>query len=279
MTQPRPTLPAASTPVAAARKPRGRSRPSERNLRIYEAVRLHGRTQQQLARETGLSQGRVSQICRQVAAWRDAAACAVGASPPDAAHRAQVERQLLKRQLEQVCRTALAQLERQRQPLVTERHVRRGTASWTEIIRRDQRPDARWIKIAARASNLILELDDRQADQMQEDAARLAALVRQAQQVMDQQRAEAGNSAASGGPRNGYRTSINSSYDGPANSPDSAPRAAANDNATSRGTTLCGDPAAGGERPAERGEEKCKIGSNYERPASTAGRGAAAHCP
>ena len=38
--------------------------PSERNLQVYEAVGLRGQGQAAVARQFGLSQQRVSQICR-----------------------------------------------------------------------------------------------------------------------------------------------------------------------------------------------------------------------
>jgi hypothetical protein len=45
--------------------------PSPRNVEIYSRVREHGERQDEVAKELGLSQGRVAQICNQVQNWRE----------------------------------------------------------------------------------------------------------------------------------------------------------------------------------------------------------------
>src|SRR6187431_2149262 len=59
-----------STPI---RQPRKRPAPSARDQEIYLAWQVHGQTQDQLAEKHKLTQCRVSQIVRKVAAWRSKA--------------------------------------------------------------------------------------------------------------------------------------------------------------------------------------------------------------
>src|SRR6185503_11276007 len=61
------------------RLPRKRRQPSERDQALFNLRQAKGWTQERIAKEHRLSQSRVSQILRRVAAWREAQQPASGA--------------------------------------------------------------------------------------------------------------------------------------------------------------------------------------------------------
>src|SRR5436190_4789134 len=74
-----PVMNAVQSPVATALPkpdhrslPRRKRTPSERDQALFDLRHAKGWTQERLAREHKLSQSRVSQILRRVAAWREA---------------------------------------------------------------------------------------------------------------------------------------------------------------------------------------------------------------
>jgi hypothetical protein len=78
-----------------AQAARRRRRPSERNLKIYEQVHVIGNDQSALAAEHGISQPRISAICRQVQRWLSARSPAVRGEP-QAAGRQRAEAQWMR---------------------------------------------------------------------------------------------------------------------------------------------------------------------------------------
>lgn len=151
--------------------------PSERNLRVHAAACLDGQKQAAVAEQFGLSQQRVSKICQQVEAWREAA----NPSDPAASDRRRVERQRLRQRLEQLWAWTAHEYERSRQPIVVERRGVRNGQTWSETTQRDSGRGEFWIRCAANISRLMLQFD--LAASPDGDEARLAQFSAQAAEL------------------------------------------------------------------------------------------------
>ncbi len=107
---------------------RAKHRPSERNQLIFREVRVLGHSQAGVAQRFGVSQVRVSQICRQVDRWQ--AWVAAHRRPP--ADQAQQERLNLladRERCERIYLAAVGRILRSEERLITERtRVRNGQA-------------------------------------------------------------------------------------------------------------------------------------------------------
>ncbi|MEX2173398.1 MAG: hypothetical protein WD872_03495 [Pirellulaceae bacterium] len=138
--------------------PRRKRQPSERNLQIYEQVRMLGQSQTAVAQRHGLSQRRVSQICQQTDRWRGQPTVRADGQQ-SAGESRQANRLLVRRRYEQLYVMAVRQMLREREALVTERRVERDGK--TTVQRTSQRlpVNPQWLKIAGNASRQIAKLD------------------------------------------------------------------------------------------------------------------------
>ena len=162
---------------------RARPRPSERNLQIYEAVRLHGETQAAVAAVLGLSQRRVSTICRQVEIWRPSSRRPTAPRPPI---RPGSSGNCSAGNWSGCFTWRRARCTALRLPLVVERRGGQATEAWCETTTRDQVPCAKWIRVAARASELLVQLESLPLPQYLDEAQRLAQIAATAQQFLRQ---------------------------------------------------------------------------------------------
>jgi hypothetical protein len=135
-----------------------RRKPSERNLRIYEEVRVEGIEQAEVAALHGVSPRRVSAICQQVDRW-------YGEQEPwqrgelQGASDHQAERLVARRRLAHVYSWAMRGLKFSGQSL-TEGHTTipdHGPAV-RKHVSRDQKFNVQWLKIAKGAAEQLLAL-------------------------------------------------------------------------------------------------------------------------
>jgi hypothetical protein len=142
------------------------SRPSQRNLEIYEEVHVKGKSQLEVGAFRGLSQSRVSAICRQVARWRGAHESSE-LGEPQGASKVRAERWLTRRRLEEVYGWTLRGLESSGQSLVS--HVtqdRDDGPTRRTITRKEQNLNVQWAKVARATVNdlhKLAELDEPEA--------------------------------------------------------------------------------------------------------------------
>jgi len=135
--------------------------PSQRNQQIAAAVRLHGQKQVEVAKEFGISQRRVSQICQQVERWH-------GCVNPsergevDGDERRWSDRTLSREQLTEVYRRSMRAFARSERPLATRRRGKRADGGkWSERCARDQKLDTGSLRVALRAVEMQWKLADR----------------------------------------------------------------------------------------------------------------------
>ncbi len=147
-----------------AAKARRIRRPSERNLRVFEQVRQLGRTQAEVAAEYGISQERVSQICRQIDRWWARTHAEPGRD------RRRAELLLARRRFERIFTHAARELAKENIALVTQRTVwRAGDQARREETTRTQPQSPQWGKIVLATSRHLARLD---AQLGPDDAAR-----------------------------------------------------------------------------------------------------------
>ena len=134
---------------------------SQRNQQIAAAVRLHGQKQVEVAKEFGISQRRVSQICQQVERWH-------GCVNPsergevDGDERRWSDRTLSREQLTEVYRRSMRAFARSERPLATRRRGKRADGGkWSERCARDQKLDTGSLRVALRAVEMQWKLADR----------------------------------------------------------------------------------------------------------------------
>jgi hypothetical protein len=135
-----------------------RRKPSERNLRIYEEVRVEGIEQAEVAALHGVSPRRVSAICQQVDRW-------YGEQEPwqrgelQGASDRQAEHLVARRRLAHVYSWAMRGLKSSGQTL-TEGHTTIPDHGTTvrKHISRDQKFNVQWLKIAKGAAEKLLAL-------------------------------------------------------------------------------------------------------------------------
>jgi hypothetical protein len=137
-----------------------RKRPSERNLRIADEVRVGGRTQSEVAADFGISQRRVSQICRQVEQWFASPGWLRGETCGQDEERAMEE--LTRRQLAEIYGRAMRAYARSERVLVTRRNGERKEGErWSETSEREQRLDTGSLRVALRAIEQRARIDKR----------------------------------------------------------------------------------------------------------------------
>ena len=160
-------------------------RPSQRNLEVYEEVHVKGKSQLEVAALRGLSQSRVSAICRQVARWRgEHEPSELG--EPQGAERVRAERFLTRRRLEEVYGWTLRGLAvsgETRKTYVT--HMRGEETERRVMTSRERDFNVQWAKVARATVNdlhKLAELDEPEAPPSkprlrQEQADRIVKLV------------------------------------------------------------------------------------------------------
>jgi hypothetical protein len=141
------------------RKPRKRPAPSQRDQDIYVEYQITGRRQTELAEKHKLTQTRVSQIIRRVAAWR------ANSDPRDEGDLTQVERQRLDRWLEHerlnfICREAMHHF-CQQQKLIAHKHGQRDDKTFDETTERLLPPNLQCLKILLAANAQLSKLEQK----------------------------------------------------------------------------------------------------------------------
>jgi hypothetical protein len=141
------------------RKPRKRPAPSQRDQQIYVEYQITGRRQVELAEKHGLTQTRISQIIRRVAAWR------ANSDPRETGDLTQAERERLDRWLEYerlsfVCREAMHHFQQQ-QKLVAHKHGTRDDKTFDETTERLLPPNLQCLKILLAANAQLGKLEQK----------------------------------------------------------------------------------------------------------------------
>jgi hypothetical protein len=139
---------------AAGRRLRRVRQPSERNLQVFEAVRTEGRSQVEVARQYGLSQPRVAQICQQIDRWW-ARLRALGAGRD--ARRAELL--LARRRYERILATASRHLAQNEVTLATEKTRHEGGQVLRTRTLRTEPVDPQWGRIVVWVSDRLARLD------------------------------------------------------------------------------------------------------------------------
>jgi hypothetical protein len=135
-----------------------RRRPSERNLEIHEEVRVNGLTQFDMAVKHGLTQRRVSAICKQVDRWYGEHEPWELGEPQGAAGQ-RAERVVAKRRLENVYGWALRGLS-QSGVTLTHYNIRQtdGEPTVRQTQRKEQQLNVQWAKVAKGTAEKLLDL-------------------------------------------------------------------------------------------------------------------------
>ena len=244
---------------------RAQRAPSERNLQVYEAVGLRGQGQAAVAGQFGLSQQRVSQICRQVDEWRAAATPTDRSAEDRHAHRAPIAAA--------AARAAAGVDDRRvrapRLPMVVERRGERSGQTWRETITRDSPRSGPWIRLAVRISGLLLQLDLEPQSQPADDQAWLAKIAAQAASLTSRM---AELKAAPAPLTPGDKTRCTSSKELADQAQPGSEPAPAGDDATPTPPRLaasrrCGEPCP--RRCWRGGKNFCREKSDHPRPAPT----------
>jgi hypothetical protein len=137
-----------------------RRRPSERNLRIYEEVRVEGADPQEVAAYAGITRRRVAAICQQVERWfAEQEPWRLGDLQGAAGRRA--ERLAGRRRLEYVYSWAIRGLRTSGQTL-TEGHTTTKESGGREFkqVHKDKQFNVQWLKVAKGAAEKLLALSD-----------------------------------------------------------------------------------------------------------------------
>jgi hypothetical protein len=145
-----------------------RRQPSERNLTIYEQVRVTGDDPWEVAALHGISRRRVSAICQQVDRWfGEQEPWRLGDLQGAAARRA--EFLVGKRRLAYLYHWALRGLKASGQQLVEGHTIMKdGEPTVRKQVQRDQSFNVQWLKVARKAAEKLLDLG--QEDQSEEVA-------------------------------------------------------------------------------------------------------------
>jgi hypothetical protein len=129
-------------------------------VQIYEAVRLAGERQVDVAARHGLSQRRVSAICAQVDEWHRWASTARHGEDIQAQQRRIALLQARQRS-ERLFLLALKQAARKQEQLVTERRKIAGGREVIERTTREEPIDAQWLKLAGQMSRDLVRMNER----------------------------------------------------------------------------------------------------------------------
>ena len=129
--------------------PRKKRPPSPRDQALFDLRQAKGWTQERIAKEHRLSQSRVSQILRRVAAWRDAQQAELAGEQER--HQSRLERA----RHQELYERSLREFDGVPQELTTIRRIHRGQAVVCETTRRQQLPSVQWLKLAQRAAEAL----------------------------------------------------------------------------------------------------------------------------
>ena len=135
-----------------------RRRPSERNLRIYEEVRVEGLDPMEVAAYRNISRRRVSAICQQVARWySEQEPWRLG--DPQGAAALRAERLAARQRLAHVYSWAMRGLKSSGQT-ITEGHTTEtdGEPTVRKQVSKDQHFNVQWLKVANGAAEKLLAL-------------------------------------------------------------------------------------------------------------------------
>ena len=143
------------------KKPRKRPAPSRRNQEIFLAYEISGKTQEQIAADTGLTQSRVSAIIRGVRQWR------ARSVPAEEAELTPLQQQRLDYHLERerlllVSREALRAYHHQPKSLKTDKQGTRGGQTYDETVDREQPPNVPLLKLVVKANSDLGKLHERE---------------------------------------------------------------------------------------------------------------------
>jgi hypothetical protein len=143
--------------------PRKKRPPSERDQALFDLQQAKGWTQERIAIEHRLSQSRVSQILRRVAAWREAQQRAQEAERVGEQDRRQSR--LERARQEELYSRALRELDGTPSELTMIRRTHRGQAMVCETTTRQQLPSVQWLKLALRAAEALAAGSDQRQEQ------------------------------------------------------------------------------------------------------------------
>jgi Sigma-70, region 4 len=135
------------------RLPRKKRQPSERDQALFNLRQAKGWTQERIAKEHRLSQSRVSQILRRVAAWREAQQPGSGAEL--AGEEERHERRLERARHQEMYERSLREFDSVPPEWTSVRRIHRGQAVVCETTTRQQMPSVQWLKVAQRASEAL----------------------------------------------------------------------------------------------------------------------------
>jgi hypothetical protein len=141
------------------RKPRKRPAPSQRDQEIYVEYQITGRRQAELAEKHRLTQSRVSQIIRRVAAWRASADAREEGELP-VAQRQHLDRWLEYERLNFVCREAMHHFGTQ-QKHIAHKHGQRDEKHFDETTERLLPPSLQCLKILLAANAQLSKLEQK----------------------------------------------------------------------------------------------------------------------
>ena len=198
-----------------ARQPRRVRTPSERDLRIYAAVRIEGRTQREVAAACGLVQPRISQIVRDVEAWRTPELAVPLVGP-----RAEVEDRLALARAEQAYQQAVRSFVQSRQPLLSVRSGAGRSGPWSVRTVTERTGDPRLLRAIQRATEELHELR-RRAGERDPTAAWLVQMTQAIETllVLRRQAEREGRVTSAGSPRAAVARFLNELIGGQADNP------------------------------------------------------------
>ena len=168
--------------VEGVAKARQRRRPSARNLRIYEAVRVQGEVQAIAAVHYKVTQGRVAQICQQVDRWR-AQNEPAELNELGGEEKRKADLWLARQRLEAIYARAMQLLSKSQWSLITEKHGERNGKKWHERTERTTHGGVQWLKVALRVVEKLEKLsadpqpaaDDPERNREREQVSQAAA--------------------------------------------------------------------------------------------------------
>ena len=137
--------------------------PSERNLKVYEQVRMLGTEQAEVARQCGITQGRVSQICSQVERWQAQERTALASTRDKKQRRTTLL--WCRRQYEQTYAWAMRELVREQQA-----RAATGDGGGAPAPRSNS---AGLLNVAIRVSNYLHQMDERERRASQRNPRRV----------------------------------------------------------------------------------------------------------
>lgn len=136
--------------------------PSQRDQQIFAQVEGLGRLQIEVAAEFGVTQSRVSQICKRVAAWR-ARARPRETGELSRREQAQLDRYLDRLRLEETFKLSMREFHKSSQPLVTVRErVKGGEVEFIETTTRQRAANVQCLKTAMKSQEQLGKLSERE---------------------------------------------------------------------------------------------------------------------